>query len=101
MKKRLLQGLFGCVVAVGCVDHNRVNDRCEWSESETVIDLDKARDRRHLGNDVELAEELGIRYGDSFREREGIVEERQRREQCTVVLFTPIARLHHLMMEEV
>ena len=100
MRVWLVPTLCPCVLVIACIDRNRVNDRCQCDEPAAVIDLAKASDRRHLVNDVELAEELAIRHGDSFREREGIVEERRRREECTATLFAEIARKHNVKMAE-
>jgi hypothetical protein len=50
---------------------------------------------------VELAEELGVRYGDSFRRAYGQAEETRRRTECTDSLFGQIAVKHSLTLEEV
>jgi hypothetical protein len=60
-----------CVV--GCLDRARVNTRCEWDEqSVRALDLNDWSQLRHLYQDVELAEELAIRYADEVhKERFG------------------------------
>src|SRR6266550_7948673 len=50
----------------GCVDRGRANSRCEWT-GDTAFRVNAA-DRaqwRHLVTDAQLAEELGVRYGDA------------------------------------
>jgi hypothetical protein len=56
---------------------------------------------RHLQTDVELAEELGVRYGDSFRRQQGIVVEHERSDACTDALFAEIARLHGVSQTDI
>ncbi len=88
----LVAGLF----AASCVDRARLNNNCQFSEPARALDLRDPAQRHHLDEDVTLAEELGVRYGDSFRAREGLLVERERTEQCTAALLAEIARIHHV-----
>jgi hypothetical protein len=78
-----------------CVPGQRLNDTCTWTgDAPAPLDLQQRADVRHLQTDVELAEELGVRHGDSFRRQHGIEVARERRDACTAALFAEIARLH-------
>jgi hypothetical protein len=97
----LLQ-LFLAVCLSACIPRSRLNTNCEWTHDRAFqLDLQQGADQRHLNSDVELAEELGIRYGDSFRKRDGRVEEHRRTTECTTTLFAQIAHIHGVTSDDV
>jgi hypothetical protein len=91
-----------CAGLVGCLPRDRLNDACQWSHAAGfAIDPARRAHQRHLAEDAKIAEELGIRHGDSLVGRESIDERRRRREQCTATLFHEIARLHGVALDDV
>jgi hypothetical protein len=93
--------VVGLVVLAGCVDRARVNDRCEWQDTAFPLDVNDRAHQRHLIADVRVAEEIGIRAGDSVRPREGIAASLRTREACTAVLFAEIARFHTVGADDI
>lgn len=89
--------LLPAALSSGCLSRSRLNGRCEWvGDDSSKLDLQRAADRRHLVGDVELAEELGIRYGDTFRKDHGRLEEHAKASACQARLFRVIADTHGL-----
>jgi hypothetical protein len=79
-----------------------LNGRCEWvGDASTPLDLQHAADTQHLVGDVELAEDLGIRYGDTFRKKYGRLDEHTKASECQASLFRIIADRHGLSPERV
>jgi hypothetical protein len=94
-RRRLIASASLFVACLSCVPRQRLNDTCTWTgDAPAALDLRRTADARHLETDVELAEELGVRYGDSFRPQQGIVVSIERRAACTDTLFAEIARIH-------
>jgi hypothetical protein len=97
------------VCMVGCLDRARVNARCEWDEkSVQTLNLNDWSQQRHLYEDVELAEELAIRYADAaYKERSGfeghggLIENGRLRDRCMAAFMTTIAATHNLPLEHV
>jgi len=84
-----------------CIDRGRINSSCDWGgEPGWRLHLDRRADQRHLHTDIELAEALGIRYGDAFR-RAGLDLARFYRERCTDSLLYEITRRHGVAPEQV
>jgi hypothetical protein len=84
-----------------------VNSKCEWPQEQTFrsLDLRNARDRRHLGNDVAIAEDLAIRYADLRRRHrsgrfEGVVEYARTRDECMATLFGAVGDAHGVSVAE-
>ena len=87
-----------------------MNPDCRWpAEPNRALDLSRAADQRHLRNDIEVAEELGVRYADHAGDRQPIsiwgVQFRARltaggavlqrlRAECSAKLFGEIQELH-------
>jgi hypothetical protein len=85
------------VCFAACVPRAALNSECSWrTEIARPLTIGEPDDRRHLDVDVEIAEELGIRYGDSFKGRRTLEVARHRRDDCTATLFAEIARIHHV-----
>lgn len=103
MRKHLAVVLVMVVCTSGCLARSRLNSNCEWiGEAAAVhLDLHGLADRVHLIEDVEIAEENGIRYGDSFRKHDGQEEEDRQRTRCTAALLTDISQVHGLTPGEV
>jgi len=94
-RQRLIASASVLVVSLSCVPRQRLNETCTWTgDAPAALDLRRRSDVRHLQTDVEVAEELGVRYGDSFRRQQGIVVERERWVACTDATFAEIARIH-------
>ncbi len=90
------------VFSSGCLTRSRLNATCEWVDDlPRTLNLDFAPDMDHLVSDVELAEELGIRYGDSFRRHYGRSVEATRRTECQNRLLGEIADLHQVSSAQV
>jgi len=98
--------LFVCLA--GCVHRERANLTCDWPQEPIFrsLDLRNASDRRHLRNDVAIAEDLAIRYADLRRGHrsgrfEGVVEYARTRDECMATLFGAVGNAHGLGMMEV
>jgi hypothetical protein len=80
---------------------SRLHLRCE-SPRDAARPLDPARwfDRQHLRNDVEFAEEIGVRFGDSRRKAEGRDGEHLRQHECTNALLAGVALRHNVAIEQ-
>ena len=88
--------------AGGCLARSRLNASCEWApEPKAHLNLQRFGDRGHLVEDVDIAEENGVRYGDSFRNRDGQKEEARQRDQCTAALLAEVARTHGVGLRDV
>jgi hypothetical protein len=91
--------LVGAGLLVGC--SNGLNSDCEWpQEAASVLRIHNTPDAEHLRRDVELAEELSIRFGDE-RWPPGPARQRGRDEQCLAPLFQHIANSHSLSLQDV
>ncbi|HUR33972.1 MAG TPA: hypothetical protein VM032_09280 [Vicinamibacterales bacterium] len=89
--------LLPAALSSGCLSRSRLNGGCEWvGDASYRLDLQRAADRQHLVGDVELAEELGIRYGDTFRKDHGRLEEHAQASACQARLVRTIADTHGL-----
>ena len=84
---------------MGC--SNGLDSDCEWpQEAASVLRIHDKPDAEHLLRDVELAEELSIRFGDE-RWAPGPARQRGRDEQCLAPLFQHIADSHSLSLQDV
>lgn len=82
----------------GC--SNNLNTSCQWpDESAAILNPRVPSDAEHIVRDVELAEELSIRFGDE-RWAPGPVRARGRQEQCLAPLFEHIAGLHGVALTD-
>lgn len=78
----------------GCMPAERINRSCEWTG-----DVGGA-DRAHLIEDVRVAQDLSIRYGDSVAGRIWNATNRSGRTRCTEASFEEIMRRHHVSRAE-
>jgi hypothetical protein len=68
MRRLVVISLPLLVCFAACTRSDRRNANCQWPQ-ETIISLDlrNPEQQRHISDDVELAEDLAIRYADSGR----------------------------------
>lgn len=93
----------------GCIDRTRVNGKCEWSpEAAGPLDLRIPEHEQHLYEDVELAEELAVRYADlvhkargGYEGHGGLLDNHGVVNGCIESLLTVIATTHHIPLERV
>lgn len=94
-----------------------MNFECTWPSDPTfAVDLGGPGALRHLLDDIQLAEELGIRYGDQNSGRRvavvfgiavrlggpvNVTLGRQLRETCTSSLFKTVAETHSISTEDI
>jgi hypothetical protein len=98
--KRLL-GVPLLVASVASCGGRGVNTDCQWpTENSRPLDLQQSSDARHLQRDIELAEELSIRYGD-VRWPPGSARRNGRDDQCLTPLLGEIARRHSVPLDAV
>jgi hypothetical protein len=91
--------LVGAGLLMGC--SNGLNSDCEWpQEAASVLRIHDKPDAEHLLRDVELAEELSIRFGDE-RWGPGPARQRGRDEHCLAPLFQHISNSHSLSLHDV
>lgn len=102
---------------VGCTRREGMNFECSWpSDSVFVTDLGDSVAVRHLLDDIQLAEELGVRYGDQHSGRRvalvfgiavrlggpvNVALGRQLRENCTSSLLKTVAETHSISIEDI
>jgi hypothetical protein len=100
--RRCLPPLLLLACLAGCVRRTGLNNACEWpSEVPSPLDAANPAHQRHLTADAQFAEELGIRYGDSFRGKETVDERGRRVVECTDRLLAWVAVLHSVTADDV
>lgn len=91
-----------CLIAAGCLPRDRLNSTCDWTDdSAGALDLRRDADRKHLELDAAIAEEIGVRYGDSFRGAVSLDETGRKTEQCTNAALARIVKLHGVALSKV
>src|SRR3954468_17975394 len=82
---------------VPIVPPSRLHVHCQ-APTDAARPLNPSRwiDRQHLRNDVEFAEEIGVRFGDLRRKAEGREGEHLRQRECTDALLAGIALRHEV-----
>jgi hypothetical protein len=100
MRRALLGGIV-CLWTVACLPRERLNDACQWTADTAVLPPpgDPAR-RTHLIEDVRVAEDLGIRYGDAIGGHNGSDLSRRERAWCTSATLEEIMRRHGVSRAE-
>jgi len=95
--------LIVLLLELGCNMPEGMNEDCQWpAESRVVLDLKRLADRRHLLNDVRVAEELGMRYSDSrLRRNLPIPGGPQTRDECDAKMFDAIVAHHRVTREDI
>lgn len=80
---------------IACLPAERINRSCEWKG-------DAGRhDRAHLVEDIRVAQDLGIRYGDSVGGRIWNEANSRARERCTEASFGVIMRQHNVSRADI
>jgi len=116
-KRPLLAIVLASVCLFGCSRRAGLNFDCTWVlDSPLRVDLRNESHVQHLLDDIRVAEELGMRYGDRIAgwrmiETFGIVWRhgglknralgRQSRQQCVATLFRVIASTHELAVSDI
>jgi hypothetical protein len=113
---RFIAGFLLVIVCSGCARRDGMNLVCEWPPDQAFpIDLENNDHAEHLRDDIQIAEELEIRYGDEVggarpvsvlgvMVRRGSGASRRpptARDECRNTLFAIIARTHGLNLDEV
>jgi hypothetical protein len=99
---RLLSAISLAACLSGCAGREVRSARCEWpSEVAISLDLKVPAQVRHLRNDAQAAESLAVTYADSQQGLEKFGQRRQVAERCEAMLFSAIARVHHVTLEQV
>ncbi len=93
--------LLLAILLSGCVRREGRNSDCDWPEEPGAKTLDPRRsaDARHLHQDLELAEELAIRYMDATRSQPGGANKAWN--TCFTKLGNQISQAHHVPPKEV
>jgi hypothetical protein len=91
-----------CLLATACLPRERLNSNCAWrGDSTFVVDMPSDVHRTHLTLDVRLAEELGIRHGDSFKRTVPLSEAWVKGQRCTAASLAIVERLHTVSKVEI
>lgn len=78
-----------------CAPRERINASCEWTDTvRASMPAPSDARRKHIEEDVRVAQDLGIRYGDSVTGRIYDDAHRQARARCTDSSFQSIMRQH-------
>jgi len=116
-KRRLLAIVLASVCLFACSRRAGLNFDCNWVRDPALrVDLRNESHVQHLLEDIRVAEELGMRYGDRMAgwrlvETFGIVSRhgglknrelgRQSRQQCVATLFRAIASTHEVAVSDI
>jgi hypothetical protein len=115
--------MFRCLIVLvvvamaGCARREGMNFECAWPpDAAAALDIADPVAVRHLLDDIQLAEELGIRYGDrksgwrvamvfgvAFRHggQRNATLGRRLRESCTASLLKTVAETHSMSIEAI
>ena len=89
------------VLIAACMPPERINASCEWVDSVRTADQSPSARRRHIEEDVRVAQDLGIRYGDSVAGRVWDDANRTARQACTNALIDSAMRRHSASRTEI
>jgi hypothetical protein len=98
---RSISAVSIAIAATACAPRERINASCEWKDTVEVLDGASLARRKHIEEDVRVAQDLGIRYGDSLAGRVWDDANRTARETCTNASFDSIIRQHGASPSEV
>ena len=99
---RLIAALSVAVCVAGCAGRESRAVRCAWpSESAVVLELKDPAQTRHLRDDARAAEALAVTFADSTQGLEQAGRHWESMERCEGILFNDIARVHHVVPEQV
>ena len=98
-------GLLISLAFTGCLRREGRNSDCIWLEADArPLDLSRGGDARHLREDVELAEDLAVRYMDAQRRQQSAQPRRPPGEvmnACRNTLLKQISTSHNVSPGEV
>jgi hypothetical protein len=116
-KRRLLAIVLASFCLFACGRRAGINFDCKWVPDPALrVDLRNESHVQHLLDDIRVAEELGMRYGDRMAgwrliETFGIVSRhgglknrdlgRQSQQQCVATLFRAIASTHEVAVSDI
>jgi len=90
------------VSVLGCFRRATINTNCEWPyHNQSRLDLRIGADQRRLRDEVQLAEELAVRYMDARRRSEGEDSGRSKFQPCMDALFARIATLNGVTRDDI
>jgi hypothetical protein len=90
------------IALTACAPRERINSSCEWRDSvRTSLPASSDIRRKHIEEDVRVAQDLGIRYGDSVTGRIYNDAHRAARAYCTDASFLSITRQHGATRAEI
>lgn len=101
---RLAIALAVSLLAGACLDPTRLNPHCAWigDTSTAAIDVRDGAQRTHLANDVRIAAENAVRFGDSAKVRKVGLEASSRIGfECRDSLYAAIMRQHHVTRNDI
>ncbi len=117
LRNRRLLAIVLASICVFCGRRAGLNFDCRWALDPAVrLDVNNESHVQHLLEDIRVAEELGMRYGDRMAgwhvvETFGIVSRhgglknrelgRQSRRQCVATLFRAIATTHEVAVSDI
>jgi len=97
----MMRFLWVSLLVFGAAGCDRRNTDCQWpAEISRALDLRKPADEQHLVQDVILAEDLAVRYGD-VRWPPGAERRRRRDAECLNVLFSELTGRHDVTLDAV
>lgn len=94
--------LMSALLVAGCAGGSFKNAGCEWplDHATTSLDLSVSRDKRHLADDAQTAEDLAIRHADASNARAShsrdVTAYQAVREDCKASLFALVASQHRV-----
>jgi hypothetical protein len=99
---RTLVAMVACLGLVACLPSDRINAACRWTDDATLLPPpgDRAR-RAHLIEDVRVAQDLGVRYGDAIAGRIDTPANREGQARCTALSIAEIMRRHGVSRAEI
>jgi hypothetical protein len=105
----VLAGIETAAHCPGCLERDRVNNRCDWiGDRSFAIGLENSGDRAHLVADAQLAEDLAIRYGDAEFNRlygheahGGLCDHGRVVRECMAQLVAAIERNHGVTADQI
>src|SRR5689334_16027455 len=97
---RSLAIVIAIAAALGCSSGQ--NTECRWpDEPPRILNLEVDADARHLAQDIELVEELSVRFADASPLGPGPEKQRYKVERCYDPLMAALVSRHGVTMPDV
>lgn len=92
-----------CLLSEACLDPRRLNAHCQWTgdTSTVAIDMSDRAQRHHLAEDVRVAGENAVRYGDSAKARHGLEGAWRLTLECRDQLYATVMTQHHVSRRDI